>query len=564
MSKNTYTGIVIGPIFQTIDRARKTREMWSSSFIFSYLSEKLVEAFNSDQAKNQLAVLSPHFETRTNKSGAGLYPDRIILQHLDKDNAPNTIRTIVKTVFQQLCKDIYDRSKQYDRLEEYKLIEETLASFFKLNAQTIHVEAGENIIETISPFLDSIEQVPQIYDLSKFENSLGHFLLHATLKNKDNGNKVSFLLEHAMGTNHEKFPSLIEIATRDLQELNGTEFKKAIEKHFKKINTGIRSGEDAQLFQDLTNIFGAKFLHQHRHIAIVHADGDNIGAVLKAIGDQPEEIKKFSKFLYDFALDATNQIIKYGGLPVYVGGDDVFFIAPVSRTSPNSIDEDLSPTILHLLQILDKKFTKAFRDLVPKIKALEKLEASEDFKQPTLSFGVNIEHVKSPLYEGIRQSRRLLLEIAKDKDRFPDKHVIALRQATHSGNDQEVYFQLNHQVLFHSCLDFMATYQQQHVQFLSTFSRRLFILHPFFEAIISDNDISIQKFITEMVKHESDKKKDFSMDQAITDILHVIYDKTYNEAFERQEKLDPDLNSRQQLLEFVLRFTHFLNRKIDF
>lgn len=558
---NTYTGITIGPIFQTIDRARKTREMWSSSFLFSYLSEQLTAAFNSDENKKHLQVLLPYWKPRTEFLGAGLYPDRIIIQHLDSE-AATCIRNTVREVFKKLSKDIHNRLAQYDELgltnvdttEMDVPSEEFLKTFFKLYAQTIDVKAGENILFTLSPYLDSIEEVPRLHDLTKYESSIGHFLLNASLQNVDRGGKKSFLVEHAFGGNHKYFPSLIEIATRDLQSTNPNLFDKILRDHFKKINIGMPTDEEDQIFDDLFSAFGKDhFLHHHRHVAIVHADGDNISQTLKEIGDSPKDIQTFSAFLHNYAEEAAKVITDYGALSVYAGGDDLFFIAPVSRKT----NGDLPATILHLAQKLDNLFTDFYKKLTIDLPRLEELKL-----KPKLSFGINIEHVKSPLYEGIRQSRRLLVEVAKNTARFPNKHVIALRQATHSGNDQEVCFQMDQAHLFESCLQFIDLYKKEDTHFLSALSRRLFLLHPLFEAAIIENQISIYKFLHEMVKHETKEASTLDFDHRLADLLHSIYD--HNNKFDDQQTYNLEQNPRQQILEFVLRFVHFLNRKIDF
>jgi len=83
-------------------------------------------------------------------------------------------------------------------------------------------------------------------------------------------------------------------------------------------------------------MFEGKFKQPHKYIAIVQSDGDNVGKLIKEIyKSNPAKIKEFSKALSDFALEAAEEIQKYGGETVYAGGDDLLFFAPVLTPDSN-------------------------------------------------------------------------------------------------------------------------------------------------------------------------------------------------------------------------------------
>lgn len=77
MSKHPYyLGISIGPIYDTLSRARKTRELWAGSYLFSRLMKALLQAVAEEGADAGCQVLSPVPVTDPEQPifGAGIYP----------------------------------------------------------------------------------------------------------------------------------------------------------------------------------------------------------------------------------------------------------------------------------------------------------------------------------------------------------------------------------------------------------------------------------------------------------------------------------------------------------
>ena len=145
-------------------------------------------------------------------------------------------------------------------------------------------------------------------------------------------------------------------------------------------------------------------------MAIVHADGDNIGKVIETLKTH-DEFKKFSSNLSSYSQQAVEIVEKYGGMPIYAGGDDLLFFAPVVNKENHIID---------LLLDLDQLFNRLFVDF-------------KTSPAPSLSFGVSISYYKYPLFEALEVSRELLFGNAKTGS----KNNIALQcsniAAIHSG-----------------------------------------------------------------------------------------------------------------------------------
>ena len=70
-----YTAINIGPIVKTLDMARKPRELWAASYLFSFLMKRIVMSI-----QNKGVIISPATIDDTEKNGIGLYPDRVFIK----------------------------------------------------------------------------------------------------------------------------------------------------------------------------------------------------------------------------------------------------------------------------------------------------------------------------------------------------------------------------------------------------------------------------------------------------------------------------------------------------
>ena len=52
-----HTAITLGPIYKTFMYAKKTRELWAASYLFSYLMKTLIVAFKT--ADNDIDIIIP-------------------------------------------------------------------------------------------------------------------------------------------------------------------------------------------------------------------------------------------------------------------------------------------------------------------------------------------------------------------------------------------------------------------------------------------------------------------------------------------------------------------------
>ena len=149
-----------------------------------------------------------------------------------------------------------------------------------------------------------------------------------------------------------------------------------------------------------------------KYICIVQADGDNMGEVVSAC---PEPlVVDLSEKLLTFGQACCQSIRDYGGLPIYAGGDDLLFLAPV-LTSKGSIFD--------LIKSLDEHYKVVQKYVNDKL---------GDGYKTSMSYGISMTYHKYPLYEALDKAREALFVTAKKK--IKEKNAVAWVLQKHSGS----------------------------------------------------------------------------------------------------------------------------------
>jgi CRISPR-associated protein Cmr2 len=366
-----YTGITIGPIYKTIQKARKTRELWISSYIFSFIMREI-----ANKLKNKKFVLPYVNDEVFDIKEVGVFNDRMIFEG-NCENLENIINNALKKLAEKT-----DNILSFDFLKNY----------IQLNYKEVEVKNG-NIVEEVYKYLDSLE----LFFQTTQENNEFKKLFERV-------NSLP-LAKEALKKNHS-FPSLKEISLADILKEDAVE--KGLEKEEKD--------ENYDVFKDL-NI---NFEDYHKYVAIVQVDGDNMGKVNKLLTDKSiEEYEELSRDLFSFVKEAIESVKEYGGQVVYAGGDDLLFFAPVKN---NKVNKTILDLVKKLNDIYSKKMKKWNEELEKKTKK------DEEIIQTTLSFGINVSYYKYPLYEALRNAIRLLFDEAKSA-----KNSVAIEIIKHSG-----------------------------------------------------------------------------------------------------------------------------------
>jgi len=347
-----HIAMTLGPITNTMMLGRKTSEIWGASYLFSSFMKAVI---NELKSKAGVQFLIPYVgdETlfNTKDDGIGMFHDRFILtsQTLTIQDV-NAIIQEQKIIFGKMIAASIKKDPN-------KVVE-----FFKSYLQTYLYESHdvyENPVLDISRILDSMELHTPV--LQSDEDYMRLFLNRDTLLH-------SSMIQASFGSTKVSFDSIEAIAAQEKE-------------------TEIENSKD--------------FKNAAKYIAIIHADGDNLGEYIKG----HKNVSEVSKNLFEFDKQAVSIIREYGALPLFVGGDDLLIFAPVINKEKNTVI-----------------------DLVDKLSVAYKNALQTD--KSTLSFGISITYYKYPLYEALSKSRNALFDKAKG---YEGKNAVALSVQKHSG-----------------------------------------------------------------------------------------------------------------------------------
>lgn len=497
MTRNKHTAITIGPIIETLTATRKTRELWAASYLFSYIIKQVVLKLDKEK------IILPTYETENdfiNEYGAGLFPDRIFIEgHID-------IVSIYNKVIEDVSKKIAKHSEQKeDDVRNY------LEKYFRFIQ--VQFECEGNIIETGTTLLDSRELETKIIVEDEFvdgnDNPLFQFLF------KVNG---SFLINDGFGNRRRRFPSLIEIAMKDFETSNSKLYKELV----KKIEESKEHEESDNRVEEF--IENNKDIKQfHKYVAIVQADGDNVGKIINRIGGKPDDIKKFSKRLMYFSKSATEIVHNYGGSPVYMGGDDMLFFAPLVCNNKN---------IMNLIDELNTKFNEFFKTEIDEIQEAD--------KKPSVSFGISLSYYKFPLYEAKNMAFEALFKDIKWAD---DKNAVKIKFRKHSGQMHEWFIKKQNISIWDKIVGFV-NYGKEDESFINSFTHKLRLQDEVLFSTIANDNKKLKFFFKNNYNENYESHKDFY--QKLSELIAVIYQNKKNN------------ESAIDLLYSVLKFTHFI------
>ena len=361
-----YIAITFGPITRVISMAKTTRGIWAASYLFSYLAKQVIEPFR--HRTFLLPAIEDDMFTAGKYDGAGIFPDRYIFKAEDGDF--DTLVARVDIVLDGLAEKVAPRS------EDIAWVRAQLKDTFKIYffEQPFDTQNEREIVESCENSLNLIENqdtfVPVVYD--------GQNMLDYIFNGKSERRDLLGFLKKDAGI-EEGFKSIVEISSGNKEPERRSD----------------------------------------RYVAIVYADGDSMG---KAFASGKVKTADLSEALLDFNHKATGLINDFSGQPVYIGGDDLFFFAPVYRR-----EDDTS--VFSLIDKLDQAFKQTLAD--------------KGIVGPTLSFGLSITYYKYPMAEAVDITKHLLFSLAKGyqppakspfgKEHYEAKNNIAFSVQKHSG-----------------------------------------------------------------------------------------------------------------------------------
>lgn len=400
-----YAALTIGPIGDVLHNAKKTKELWTGSYMFSFLMREILLALPNGDYEN----ISPPPFTRSDirPLGVGLFHDRFIVCSLKEDEAIHQdIRTAVNTALDKLAELIC--AIQPAQPSKKPQVIEFLHEFLQISWVVTTLDPGENVFFALNGILDCAE-LQRTFPLFPADRRI--FQITQGGGPARQVDPVTYLQHrfHSSAFKDEAFDSLSHFPS--LPEIAASEL---ISPGTLKWATGENINEDEINFPKDTPL---KF----KYAAIIQADGDNIGELIKKVGCDTAKAKQFSDCLLEFARSVPGIAKPYGAVPIYAGGDDVLSFAPL-------VYQDY--TVFDFLDALNMAFKDTFAPL------------NEPDLPVSLSFGVTIIYFKFPLYEALQKTADNLFGRAKNFTLagMKPKNAIAVELIKHSGQTLEDTF----------------------------------------------------------------------------------------------------------------------------
>ncbi|KGN84805.1 type III-B CRISPR-associated protein Cas10/Cmr2 [Porphyromonas sp. COT-290 OH860] len=384
----TYTAITIGPIGKTLDKARKVKAYWSASYMFSWIMRELLSRISKIEG---LEILSPAYDSTSSEallSGVGLFPDRAFIRgeglsdQILEDTKSDILAHLAFKLHDSFWKNNPDAAT--DDIPSLEELRQYLEDYIMISSVRIEREEKKGIISKLNQYLDTLEL------RQRATSSTNDYLTPFLAQNN------SFITQEI----GEKIP----FATTSLIAVSGwmdDEQVKACSDEEGSINY-------AKVYE--YELLQKSYRNCYKYLAVVKADGDSFGKFIAELKD--EEMKAFSKAFFDFSVQVAKDIASPRTVPVYIGGDDLFFFVPIYSHKRN---EDIF-NIISSVEACFGRFKAA-------VKGAEGL---------SLSYGVSIFYYKSPMSEAIEVANQLLGQ-AKSSGR--DRVAVSIRK--HSGRTIE-------------------------------------------------------------------------------------------------------------------------------
>lgn len=410
----TYIGITIGPIYQTMSLTSSPAGLWMASSVFSWIARSLIEALTRPREDSRPLVpreafAAPFFTldaagrvsaadpndpkdvcSDMERKGVGLFHDRIIYR-ADQSDVNRSLHAAA--IARDEVTDTLAARLSANTGKTHEEVRQWLERYLVIYAAAVAVPEDSSPLTCIGNYMSGLELEPSFPTREK-DNLLLRLMENVTAENapRDHRNaavKSSFLVT-ALGNNGADW-MLYESGSDSIRDISSI----------------ARTGGD-----------GGKFKCQD-YYAVLKSDGDSMGEMLKTL-KTPPEIMRYSRQCLKFCADAAKVLLHYGALPIYAGGDDLLAIMPVLGFNSETGE---TCDIFSMVERLRTLFNKSFE---------EAREAHGG--KPTISFGISIQHCKSPIYEALECAGDMLYRAKSGA-----KNACAISLRKHSGQQALFY-----------------------------------------------------------------------------------------------------------------------------
>ena len=390
MADCEFTAVTLGPIYDTFQLTSTPGGTWCASYLFSWLAREIItNLVNDDIPKKNF--IAPVFEVKEDGTvfvpkgedvaakGVGLFFDHIIVEGDVIAEAKAARDKALATLADKIAKAIG---------EYKKATEEWVRQYFRIYIVKKNIPSNEGVIAAFGNVLSTLEYEPH-YALQEDNNLL--LKLFEDTDDSRRGGVRSRCLKH--------FPLVTELSDRWM--LYGDQAEDNI-RDIKSIADPKAQGKPSWKSEE--------------YYCILNSDGDSMGKFFAdcAASDAARELSQKS---LQYCIQAAEMVLKYKGVPLYAGGDDLLAIVPVTGFDPDHEEQEI--TVFELINKLNTRFNLIFSE-----------ERQNNPGKPSISVGLSIQHIKSPLYEGLNRAFDLL-HAAKNSS--PRKNGLCVDLQKHSG-----------------------------------------------------------------------------------------------------------------------------------
>lgn len=441
--------IAIGPVQDFIAAARRTRDLWSGSFILSEIGKAVALSLQKQScilifpAPLQPGDLEPDTDFNVANKILAQVPAAIVIQDL-VSKAQEAAKRRWLEFGEETWKDAQDavgsradmwKKQRADVIEFYAAWVPLNGDYPKTRRRAEQLLAGNKALRAFEPAAGR-ELIPKSSLDGARESVLedpkklpAQARARANLKNNEQLDAVGLIKRLTDEQKHgreDRFVSVSRIAVdpwvrgvwnnpkakaklEQIKQLCDGEFVSRVRGEVFRIfpwdgeillparlreMIGAESGEYLSNLEEIQKILesmvqrkdsGLGLGEPYPYLAMLLADGDRMGETLSAM-KTAQENQNFSQQLSKFAQEAGRIIKEHRGCLVYSGGDDIMALL--------SMDQCLTAA---------RELHEKFREIIAQVVQVE---------TPTLSVGIAIVHCLEPL-EDIRQLAREAEEIAK-------------------------------------------------------------------------------------------------------------------------------------------------------
>ena len=388
MADCEFTAVTLGPLYDTFQLTSTPGGTWCASYLFSWLAREIItNLVNDDIPKKNF--IAPVFEVKEDGTvfvpkgedvaakGVGLFFDHIIVEGDVIAEATAARDKALATLADKIAEAIG---------EDKKATEEWVRQYFRIYIVKKNIPLKKGVIAAFGDVLSTLEYEPH-YALQEDNN-----LLLKLFENVDASGQVV--------ARNECLKLFSQNISDDWMLKNPT------------ANTKIR---DIKSIAD-PKAQGKPSWKSEEYYCILNSDGDSMGKFFAdcAASDAARELSQKS---LQYCIQAAEMVLKYKGVPLYAGGDDLLAIVPVTGFDPDHEEQEI--TVFELINKLNTRFNLIFSE-----------ERQNNPGKPSISVGLSIQHIKSPLYEGLNRAFDLL-HAAKNSS--PRKNGLCVDLQKHSG-----------------------------------------------------------------------------------------------------------------------------------